>query len=128
MLDKKILVVDDEKAITNLLKQAFSRAGYDVRTAESAENALDILENENIHVMFFDLNLPQMNGIELCKVVKKNMPMTVIYAITGYASLFELADCREAGFEDYFKKPVNISTLLEKAASAFEKIDRWKKM
>lgn len=128
MLNKKILVVDDEKAIINLLKQAFSRAGYDVRTAESAENALDILENENIHVMFFDLNLPQMNGVELCKVVKKNMPMSVIYAITGYASLFELADCREAGFEDYFKKPVNISTLLGNAASAFEKIDRWKKV
>lgn len=128
MLDKKILVVDDEKAIINLLKQAFLRAGYDVRSAESAENALDILEKENIHVMFFDLNLPQMNGVELCKVVKKNMPMTVIYAITGYASLFELAECREAGFEDYFKKPVNISTLLGNAASAFEKIDRWKKV
>ncbi len=126
MLVKKILIVDDEKAIINLLKQTFSRAGYDVRSAESAEKALDILENENINVMFFDLNLPQMNGVELCKAVKKNMPMSVIYAITGYASLFELAECREAGFEDYFKKPVNISTLLEKAASGFEKIERWK--
>lgn len=127
-MGQKILVVDDEKAIVNLLTQAFSRAGYDVRSAESAESALTILETENIHVMFFDLNLPQMNGIELCKAVKKNMPMSVIYAITGYASLFELADCREAGFEDYFKKPVNISTLLGNAASAFEKIDRWKKI
>ena len=126
MLAKKILIVDDEKAIISLLKQVFSRAGYDVRSAESAENALGILENENIYVMFFDLNLPQMNGVELCKVVKKNMPMSVIYAITGYASLFELSECREAGFEDYFKKPVNISTLLEKAASGFEKIERWK--
>ncbi len=126
MLMKKILIVDDEKAIINLLKQVFSRAGYDVRSAESAENALDILENENISVMFFDLNLPQMNGVELCKIVKKNMPMSVIYAITGYASLFELSECREAGFEDYFKKPVNISALLEKAASGFEKIERWK--
>jgi CheY-like chemotaxis protein len=127
-MGQRILVVDDEKAIINLLKQAFSRAGYDVRSAESAESALDILEKENIHVMFFDLNLPEMNGVELCKAVKKNMPMSVIYAITGYASLFELAECREAGFEDYFKKPVNISTLLGNAASAFEKIDRWKKV
>ncbi len=125
-MDKKILVVDDEKAILNLLQQAFSRAGYEVRCAESGEKALDILEDDNIHVMFFDLNLPQMNGVELCRAVKKNRPMSVIYAITGYASLFELADCREAGFEDYFKKPVNISTLIGKAASAFEKIDRWK--
>jgi len=124
-MEQSILVVDDEKAIINLLKQAFSRAGYDVRSAESAENALDILEKENIHVMFFDLNLPQMNGLELCKVVKKNMPMSVIYAITGYASLFELAECREAGFEDYFKKPVKISNLVKAAENAFEKINRW---
>lgn len=128
MLGKKILVVDDEKAILNLLKQAFSRAGYDVRLAESAETALDILKNETIYVMFFDLNLTQMNGIELCKAVKKSMPISILYAITGYASLFELAECRGAGFEDYFKKPVNISTLIQKAASAFEKIERWKNL
>lgn len=126
MLGKKILVVDDEIAILNLLKQTFSSVGYDVRTAESAEGALDILENENISVMFFDLNLPGMTGVELCKNVKKNVPISIIYAVTGYASLFELAECREAGFEDYFKKPVNVSTLREKAASAFEKIERWK--
>ena len=126
MLKKKILVVDDEKAILTLLKQTFSRAGYDIRSAESAESALEILKNENIHVMFFDLNLPQMNGVELCKAVKKNMPMSVVYAITGYASLFELADCREAGFEDYFKKPMDIKTLVKVANAAFEKIERWK--
>ena len=124
-MGQRLLVVDDEKAIINLLKQAFSRAGYEVRVAESAENALDILEKENLQVMFFDLNLPQMSGLELCKVVKKNMPMSVIYAITGYASLFELAECREAGFEDYFKKPVKISNLLNAAETAFEKINRW---
>jgi DNA-binding NtrC family response regulator len=126
-MGQRILVVDDEKAIVNLLKQAFSRAGYEVRSAESAENALDVLEKENIHVMFFDLNLPQMNGVELCKAVKKNMPMSVIYAITGYASLFELSECREAGFEDYFRKPVNIKTLIKAAAYAFERHERWKK-
>jgi DNA-binding response OmpR family regulator len=128
MAEKKILVVDDEKAIISLLEQAFSRQGYEVRSALDAETALEILENETIYVMFFDLNLPGMNGIELCREIKKRRPVSVIYAITGYASLFELADCRDAGFEDYFKKPVNLSTLMDRAASAFEKIDRWKSM
>ncbi len=126
MAEKKILVVDDEKAIISLLEQAFSRKGYAVRSAMDAETALEILENESIYVMFFDLNLPGMNGIELCREIKKRRPVSVIYAITGYASLFELADCRDAGFEDYFKKPVNLSTLMDRAASAFEKIERWK--
>jgi CheY-like chemotaxis protein len=54
--------------------------------------------------------------------------MSIIYAITGYASLFQLSECLDAGFEDYFKKPVNVSTLLKTAESAFEKVNRWKKM
>ena len=126
MSDKKILVVDDEIAIINLLTQAFSRAGYTVRSAPNAKEALQLLENEKINVMFFDLNMPEMDGVELCKEVKKNMPMSIIYAVTGYASLFELAECREAGFEDYFKKPVNIKTLIKTADDSFEKVERWK--
>ncbi|MCK4768496.1 MAG: response regulator [Desulfobacula sp.] len=125
MMDK-ILVVDDDEAIINLLEQAFSRAGYDVKSAQSSENALELLQNEKIHVMFLDLNMPGMNGIELCRKIRKDMPMANIFAVTGYASLFELADCREAGFDDYFKKPVNIKILVDTAKNAFEKISRWK--
>ena len=128
MNEKKILIVDDEVSILNLLKLTFTRAGYEVSTAESAEDALELLDNETIHVMFFDLNLPNMDGVELCRRVKHNMPMAIIYAITGYASLFHLAECLEAGFEDYFKKPINIATLLKMAESAFTKIERWKKL
>jgi len=128
MLEKKILVVDDEDAIINLLTQVFRKSGFKVRSAKNAENALDLLKEEEINVMFFDLNMPEMDGMELCKEVKKNMPMSIIYAVTGYASLFELADCREAGFEDYFKKPVNINTLTKTAHEAFEKLKRWKKV
>lgn len=126
MSEKKILVVDDEKAIINLLTQAFSRVGYTVRSAQNAKEALELLQNEKINVMFFDLNMPEMDGIELCKKVKKDMPMSIIYAVTGYVSLFELADCREAGFEDYFKKPMNMKTLIKTANDAFEKLERWK--
>ena len=127
MSDKKILVVDDEKAIVSLLKQAFSRAGFEVRAAESAEEALKVLEQEDIMVMFLDLNLPGMNGMDLCKRIKKDKPMAIVFAVTGYASLFELADCREAGFDDYFKKPVDMKSLVRAANEAFERIDRWKK-
>jgi CheY-like chemotaxis protein len=125
-MSKKILVVDDEKEIRTLLKQAFTNAGYDVRTASSAESALELLEEEKIHVMFLDLNLPGMNGIELCGKIKKMLPMAIIHAITGYASMFELADCRDAGFDDYFTKPMSLKALKKVAEDAFIKIDRWK--
>ena len=127
MSEKRILVVDDDEDIRDVFEQALNRAGYSVRSVESAEQALEVLKHENIHVMFLDLNLPKMNGIELCKRIRKDKPMAIVHAITGYASLFELSDCREAGFEDYFNKPVELKILLKAAQDAFEKIDRWKK-
>lgn len=126
MTQKTILVVDDVTSILNMLDLAFSKKGYRVKTASSAEEALELLQKEKIHVMFLDLNLPEMNGIELCRAIKKQMPMAIIYAVTGYASLFELSDCRDAGFDDYFKKPVSMADLMEAAESGFKKIERWK--
>ncbi len=126
MEEKKILIVDDEEAVINLMKLAFSRVGYDVKSAQSGKEALTLLKHDRIHVIFMDLNMPEMNGIELCRAVRKDMPMAIIFAVTGYASLFELADCREAGFDDYFIKPVNIKSLIKSAEEAFVKLKRWK--
>jgi DNA-binding response OmpR family regulator len=125
-MEESILIVDDEKAIIGLLEVAFSTAGYKVVSAQNAEEALSILKDKKIFVMFLDLNLPGMDGIDLCREIKNQIPMAMVFAITGYASLFELADCREAGFDDYFKKPVNIKMLIKTAKDAFEKINRWK--
>ncbi len=126
MADNKILIVDDEEAIINMMKLAFSRAGYGVVSAESGKSALEILQQENIHVIFTDLNMPEMTGIELCREIRKRMPMAMVFAVTGYASLFELSECREVGFEDYFVKPVNLKKLVQTAENAFEKLSRWK--
>jgi DNA-binding response OmpR family regulator len=126
MEHNKILIVDDDEAIVKLFELTFLRAGFQVRSAFSAEEALSLLQDEKIHVMFLDLNLPGMNGIELCAQIKKDIPMAIIHAVTGYASLFELTDCKEAGFDDYFKKPVKIKVLVKAAQDAFEKLGRWK--
>ena len=125
MKDGKILIVDDEPAIRKLFELVFTRQGYVVGVAESAEEALQLLENDSYPVMFFDLNLPGMNGIDLCQHVKKDNPRTIVYAITGYTSMFELTDCREAGFDDYFTKPANVSDLLKAADEGFAKNERW---
>ena len=127
MDEKKVLMVDDEKMIIELYRQVFSEAGYLARTAESAEEALEILKHDQFFVIFLDLNLPGMNGVELCRKIRKEFPMAIIYAVTGYASLFELSECRDAGFEDYFTKPAKMNDLLNAAEYAFAKLSRWKK-
>jgi len=126
-MERKILIVDDEESIRSIFERAFSLKGYVVRLSESAEEALEIIKQDNINVMFLDLVLPGMNGLELCKQIRKTNPMAVIYAVTGHPSLFEVVDCRDVGFDDYFTKPVELGTLLEAGQDAFEKLDRWKK-
>lgn len=125
MAERNILIVDDEETIRELFSHVLTDAGYSVETAESAEAALELLKDKKIKVMFFDLNLPGMNGVELCQEVRKERPIAVIYAVTGYPSVFELLGCREAGFDDYFKKPVKLDVIKKAADDAFDKIDRW---
>jgi len=126
--ENSILVVDDEPEILDLFSQAFSKAGYSVIPAGSAEDALRVLNDISIHVMFIDLNLPGMNGIDLCREIRKRKgQIIIIYAVTGYISLFELSDCRAAGFDDYFTKPADLKLLIKSAGDAFDKIHRWKK-
>lgn len=124
-MDKKILIVDDEASIRTLLEKVFTKAGYMAFTAESGEAALELLEDNKIQVMFVDLKLPGMNGIDLCRKIRKDNPIACIYSMTGYGSLFELADCRDAGFDDYFLKPVDIEVFMKTAAESFEKLSRW---
>ncbi len=125
---KKILILDDEEMIRLLLKKLFERKGYDVVEASDAEQAYNILNKEFIHIMFFDLMLPGMNGLDLCKMIKKQNPIAVIYAMTGYTSVFELASCREAGFDDYFVKPLKLDVMLKAAEDGVEKISRWMRL
>ncbi|MCP3871868.1 MAG: response regulator [Desulfobacteraceae bacterium] len=66
---KTILIVDDETSIRGLFKTALTQKNYAVLTAESGEKALEIIDSETIPVMFLDLNLPGINGIELCKKI-----------------------------------------------------------
>ena len=125
-MTKKILVVDDEASVRDLLQNTFCNEGYKVRLAEGAEPAFEILEEENIKVIFLDLKLFGMNGIDLCKQIKRNNPTAIIFAMTGWAALYDIEECREAGFDDFFTKPVNIDVLLKAVGDAFEKLDRWR--
>ncbi len=126
-MEKHVLLVDDEVPILKMMTRAFTRAGYEVETAESAEDAMELIKTYKYMVFFLDLNLPGMNGIDLCRQIRKDNPLTILYAVTGFATTFEVFDCRQAGFEDYFTKPVELKKLLEAAEQAFQKLARWKR-
>jgi CheY-like chemotaxis protein len=117
-----ILVVDDEEAIRYTYDLALSDAGYTVFYAESGEEAFAILRDEDINVIFLDLNLPDISGIELCRQVRCVKPNACILAITGYATHFDIAECYQAGFDDYLEKPVSLDLLQTSAFKAFKQV------
>jgi CheY-like chemotaxis protein len=124
--DKKILVVDDEASVLAILKETLSPAGYKVLSAKNAEEALKILKTESIMVMFLDLRLPGMSGIDLCWKIREKDKISIVYAFTGYGTFYGLLECRAAGFDDFFVKPITSKLILKAAEDAFEKLGRWK--
>lgn len=123
--DNKILVVDDEHSIRELFEDICAEAGYSVFAAADAAEALAVLQREDMAVIFLDLKLFGMNGIELCRRIRSKKPLAIIYAITGWSGLYEVEECREAGFDDFFRKPLTVDLITRAIDEAFEKVRRW---
>lgn len=121
----KILIVDDEDSVRDAMKALFEDAGYEVVTAAGAHEALEILKSATIQIIFSDLMMPEMNGVELCREIRSFNPIACIFAMTGYRGLFDLVKCRSAGFDDYFQKPVALDLLVETANLAAARLKRW---
>ena len=117
--NKKVLIVDDERMIRDIFRLALSRDGFMVYSAESAEDALKLLNIENIPVIFLDLNLPGMSGMDLCKRIRSGESVAKIYAVTGYAPFLENSDCKEAGFDNFYTKPFSLDIIKKAANEAF---------
>jgi len=122
-----MLIVDDEVTVREIFKDFFSASGYQVLTAEGADNAIEILKEREIDVIFLDLRLFGTNGLELGRQIRREKPLCILFAITGWAGLFEVEECREAGFDDFFIKPVEFDMLQKSVEDAFERVERWRK-
>lgn len=125
-MSNAILVVDDEAPVRRLVARTLTNAGFLVKEAATADEAVALLAKEQIPVMFLDLQLPGMNGMELCRRVRSDYPVSAIFALTGFASVFDLVECREAGFDDYFVKPFDGQVIVKAARDAFDRLSRWR--
>jgi CheY-like chemotaxis protein len=112
-LKSRMLAVDDEPEIVDRLTNFFSRKGYEVNSAYSGEEAIEILENKGIDLVLLDLRLPGIQGIELAKIIRKKYPMTKIIIVTAYAG--QNQDALNSGISDgIFNKPVVLQELYKK--------------
>lgn len=113
-MPKKVLVIEDEMHIIELLRYNITAAGYDFYYAENGKSGLDICLNENIDLLILDLMLPDIDGMDLCKKIKnnektKNVP---IIMLTAKSDEFDKVLGLELGADDYITKPFSIRELM----------------
>ena len=125
-MDKKILVVDDEQNIAGVLADFLESEGFRVFKIYDPVEAIPLLQRESIQVMFLDLQMPRLSGIELCRKIRQKNQLAWITAVTGNRALFEIAECREAGFDEYLTKPVDLDRILKIATDAFDRLVLWR--
>ena len=107
----KILVVDDEQNILDVIKAYLEKDGFDVITAMDGKSALDIYSNENIHLIVLDLMLPKMTGEEVCNRIRAISSVPIIM-LTAKAEEYEKIEGISMGADDYLTKPFSVRELV----------------
>jgi DNA-binding NtrC family response regulator len=118
LLQNKILVIDDEEFITKSLKQHLEKEGWEVLTAESGEEGLEIFKTDVPDIVILDLNMPGIGGIETLKLMKKLNNDVVVIIITAHGDIETAVSAIKLGAYDFVEKPFDlkrISVLVKKA-------------
>ena len=123
MNKKKILIVDDDNAYLNVLEKIFSKMEYEAEFAGSSEEALEILKKDNFPLIITDLEMPGLDGVELCKQIRIIDPKAVVYALSGYIAEYDTEYLEKSGFDGYLSKPAKIEVLKKAIEGAFDKIE-----
>ena len=114
-----IMIVDDEKIVRESLYHWFMKTGHTVEKAASGFEALERLAENPFDVLFVDIKMPEMNGIELLEKVKIEYPETIVIIITAYGSIESAVKAMQLGASDYLLKPFKpdyLSLVMEKIA------------
>jgi len=106
MVGKPILIVDDEPIVRESIKDWLEDAGYEVMTAESGEEALDLVGKQDFCVMVLDIRLPGKTGIQVLREVKAQKPQIKSIIITAYPSTELSQEALKLGAVDYLIKPI----------------------
>lgn len=107
----KILVVEDETKVSEVLKRGLTEEGYDVTTAFDGESGLRFALGEKFDLILLDINLPKMNGLELCKSLREKDEITPVLMLTALGMSDDIVTGLEAGADDYLPKPFRFNEL-----------------
>ena len=113
----KILIVDDEREVREVIRIHLDVNGYNILEAENGEDAINILRSEdnmvNVGLILCDIRMPKVNGIECIDFLRQEAPSIPIVVVTGYPDTEMATQLMKKGVKDYLVKPVERKKLLE---------------
>ncbi|MCQ2335420.1 MAG: sigma-54 dependent transcriptional regulator, partial [Paludibacteraceae bacterium] len=117
----KILVIDDERAIRNTLKEILEFEGYEVELAENGKAGLDKGKEQQYDLIFSDIKMPEMDGMELLAALREAEVESPIIMISGHGNIETAVDAIKAGAFDFIEKPIDLNRLLITTKNALDK-------
>ena len=117
-MSEKVLIIDDEQEFTEALAERMTNRGMDVSTSSSAIEGLKSVEEKSFDVVVLDLQMPEMDGIETLKILKKKNPELQVILLTGHATVEKGIEAMKLGAMDLLEKPADLTTLTEKIKKA----------
>ena len=118
----KILIVDDERAIRNSLKEILGDEGYEVDTAENGAAALAMVDKEKYNVIFCDIKMPEMDGTEVLDKLVADGVDSAIVMISGHGDIETAVECIKKGAFDFIQKPLDLNRILITIKNATDKV------
>ena len=117
----KILIIDDERAIRNSLKEILSDEGYEVETAEDGAIGLEMATKQHYDVIFCDIKMPNMDGLEVLDHLEKEGTDSAIVMISGHGDIDSAVECIKKGAFDFIQKPLDLNRILITIKNATDK-------
>lgn len=117
--DVKILLVDDEEEILDFLSYNLEKEGYEVHTAQSGKEAIDLADKVNPDIIILDVMMPELDGIETCKILRENKSLddSLIAFLSARNDDFTKISGLETGADDYIVKPIKPMVFVAKVKS-----------
>lgn len=117
-MSEKVLIIDDEQEFTQALAERMTNRGMTVSTSSSAIEGLKNVEEKSFDVVVLDLQMPEMDGIETLKILKKKKPELQVILLTGHATVEKGIEAMKLGAMDLLEKPADLTALTEKIKKA----------
>ena len=126
MAGEKILVVDDEKGIRELIRLYLKKKNYEVQEAKNGLGAIEIVRNSDIDLILLDIEMPGMNGFEACKAIREFSNVPILF-VSCKKELTDRIEGLEIGADDYITKPFDFHELEARIEVVFRR-KKWLKM